>query len=92
MAGLADFKVWLGAATGSGTFAGGLLASLLFTVFFCIVPCLIFTKGKGMVAEVIAGFLGLCFSVAVGWFDMWLFTLIGVITALLFAMKVKDMI
>lgn len=92
MVGLADFGIMLGDALGIGQFAGGLLASLLFIIFVCLVPCLIFTKGRSFIAEMIAGFAGLCFCVAVGWFDIWVFAVISLITAGLLAIKIKDML
>lgn len=91
MSGLGDAGILLGAALGIGDLAGGLLISLLFTVFICLIPCLIFTKGKSMIAEIIAGLLGMGLSMAVGWLNVFFFALVVIAVAAFIAVEAKGM-
>ena len=90
---LASFGTMLGnALCGGNAFAGGLLASILFTVFFCLAPVTIFTAGKSMIAEMVAGVLGMGFSIAVGWLSYWFLLIIVLMIALGFAGKFRDIL
>ena len=70
-------------------FAGGILATLIVTLAFTL-PTAIYTRT--IIPPLFVGFLCLCFSVAVGWLDVWPLLLLALLSSLLFAGKMSKII
>lgn len=72
---------------GITVFPARILTSLIFTSFFFF-PTLFYTRGKNMIAIVFMGLGSFGFCVAIGWFPIWLFTILCLTLALVFSKKI----
>jgi len=89
---LMDIPELLGEKLGINAFAGGLLASIILLAIV-VLPCAMLIRGKH--AGIVTILFGMCilgFSVAVGWFPVWLFGILILILALGYAKTFSEMI
>lgn len=90
---LLDIPTGLSEALGIGTFAAGLLTSIIL-LMVCLLPCVILTlKAKGNQATIfvlITGMSLLGFDVAVGWFPIWMFAVIVLLIAVMYGKRFAD--
>jgi len=92
---LLQLHVELGNRLGVGTFAGGLIASVILLMMTVFPTALINRSrkgGGGPMAELFIGMatLGLC--VATTWFPIWIFVLLVFLIALMFSDKITGLI
>ena len=69
-------------------FAAQILASLIIMSFF-LLPTLLLTRGQSVFAPLVIGIGSVGFCVAIGWFPVWLFVLICMLIALMYAFKTE---
>ena len=85
----------LGERLGVGTFAGGLIASVIF-LMMTVFPVAMINRsrkgGGGFMAELIVGMAVLGVCVAVTWFPVWIFVLLAFMIALLFSGKLTELL
>lgn len=80
----------LGLALGVSDFVAGIIASIiLFTI--CALPLLFLTRGKNFVLSLCSGMLIVSFCIALGWLPIWLFAVLALLIALMFADKISKM-
>lgn len=83
-----DIPSQLGSALGIGTFAAGILCSVVL-VFAFILPLEIMTRGKSQFSVLIVGVGLMSFCVAVSWLPIYVIILIILLIAGLFGGKLK---
>lgn len=92
---LLDIPKGLASTLGISEFAAGLLTTIIL-LMVCLLPCVVLTiKAQGNAAFVFILIVGLSilgFCTAVSWFPIWFFAIIGILMALVFGGKFKDMI
>jgi hypothetical protein len=70
-------------------FAGGILASLIVMSLF-LFPTIFLTKGKMPLLYLIETISWLSFSVAIAWIPYWTLIIVAILTALMFAGKLRN--
>lgn len=90
---LTQFPIQLAEALGITTFAGEMLASCIVIALF-VFPTLFLTKKFSLspIASLTMAFLSMGFCVAIGWLNIFFILMISVITALMFAGRMREWI
>ncbi len=73
-------------ALGIDLFPAQILTALIFMMFWLCIT-MFMTKGKNPMAAFLVGFASFCFTVAMGWFPVWGFAVLGIAIAVLFGEK-----
>ena len=84
---LMDFPQGLADQLNIGLFPAQILASII-VLCLPLFPVLLFTKGRNVPATIIVGMASLGACVALGWFPIWVFTIICLSLALMFGSKI----
>lgn len=88
---LTNFPQALADYFGISLFAAGILASIILFMFV-IMPLLVFTKGRNLLLNILAGVATLGFTTSVGWFPPWIFAVIILFVAAMWGSKLGDKI
>jgi len=83
----------LGIRLGVGTFAGGILASVIL-LMICVLPIALISRKRGtgsIMAELIVGLAVLGGCVAMAWFPVWIFILLILLISLFFSNKITGL-
>jgi len=78
---LFDLPTMLSAVIGGSVFASGLLLTLL-AVLAVTLPCIVFTKSKNL--SCVLAFIVMAFAVYLGWFNIWIAIIIGLLFILFY--------
>jgi hypothetical protein len=84
---LTDFPQALADYFGLSLFQAQILAALLM-LSIVLLPFLVLTKGKNMIATLFVGMAVFSFDVSLGWFPVWGFGVLILITSVFFGEKI----
>jgi len=88
---LGNFPSILAERLGTTLFVGQLMASLIIIMLALSISLVAF-KGKNAYASMIAGISAMCLTTALGWWPVWALIIVSLITALMFAGPMRDLL
>lgn len=86
---ISQFPSKLAEALNIPLFAGQLMASGLIMAFF-LLPTLVLTRGKNVIAVIFMGFMAMSICIALTWLPYWILIVISLLIAWLYSGKISE--